>query len=382
MSGWREVTLGEVADLLVGFAFKSARFTDDDSDPRLLRGVNIGQGSLDWSRSAYWPQDDRAVYERYELADGDVVLAMDRPWIEAGLKRARIRESDLPALLVQRVTRLRGTESVQTSYLHHVLASRAFTDYIKPIVTGVTVPHISPDQIKSFGFQLPPISQQDAICGVLDAIDDLIENNRRRIALLERLAQAIYREWFVHFRYPGHENDELVDSPLGPIPAGWQVRSFLDLGTYLNGFAFKPAHWHDAGLPIVKIKELKQGVTSSTPRYHGDDIDARYLVERGDLLFSWSAYLDAYLWAWEPALLNQHACPPKSCFSLLDSLLRCFKGVADAVESDLLFAAVLRGRRKGVPRAEESGLNLGELPRSLGKLSIALLSGLHCRVRF
>ena len=58
------------------------------------------------------------------------------------------------------------------------------------------------------------------IAAVLGAIDDLIENNRRRIALLEQMAQAIYREWFVRFRYPGHEDDELVDSPLGPIPAG------------------------------------------------------------------------------------------------------------------------------------------------------------------
>ena len=166
---------------------------------------------------------------------------MDRPWIEAGLKRARIRESDLPALLVQRVTRLRGTESVQTSYLHHVLASRAFTDYIKPIVTGVTVPHISPDQIKSFGFQLPPISQQDAICGVLDAIDDLIENNRRRIALLERLAHAIYREWFVHFRYPGHADNERVDSSLGPIPAGWEVRGAGELLALDKGVSYSGA---------------------------------------------------------------------------------------------------------------------------------------------
>ena len=189
---------------------------------------------------------------------------MDRPWIEAGLKRARIRESDLPALLVQRVTRLRGTESVQTSYLHHVLASRAFTDYIKPIVTGVTVPHISPDQIKSFGFQLPPISQQDAICGVLDAIDDLIENNRRRIALLERLAQAIYREWFVHFRYPGHENDELVDSPLGPIPAGWaacRTSQLIESGTLEigDGYRAKNSEFSEAGVPFVRVGNVQGG---------------------------------------------------------------------------------------------------------------------------
>ena len=306
MSEWRDVTLGEVADLLVGFAFKSARFTDDESDPRLLRGVNIGQGSLDWSRCARWPQSDRAAYQRYELSDGDVVLAMDRPWIEAGLKRARIRSSDLPALLVQRVTRMRGTELARTSFIHHLVGSRRFSDYIKPIVTGVNVPHISPDQIKAFSFRLPAVRTQDAICSVLDAIENLSENNRRRIALLERMAQAIYREWFMHVRYPGHEDDELVDSPLGPIPVGWQTSTFSELGNYLNGFAFNPAHWGYVGLPIVKIKELKQGVTPSTRRYSGDDIGPKYRIDTGDLLFSWSAHLDAYLWSGGPALLNQH----------------------------------------------------------------------------
>jgi type I restriction enzyme, S subunit len=223
VSDWEDVSLGDVADALVGFAFKSSRFSDDPSDVRLVRGVNVGQGFLDWSRTAYWSAEDCERYARYELADGDVVLAMDRPWIEAGLKRARIRNGALPALLVQRVMRLRGTKRVRTSFLHHLLASQAFSNYIKPIVTGVNVPHISPAQIAAFRFRLPSSSEQDAICSVLDALEEHIENNGVRVALLEQMAQAIYREWFLHFRYPGHEDEELVDSPLGPIPAGWEV---------------------------------------------------------------------------------------------------------------------------------------------------------------
>jgi type I restriction enzyme S subunit len=77
---------------------------------------------------------------------------------------------------------------------------------------------------------IPEISSQRRVAAVLDSIDDLIENNRRRIALLEQLAQAIYREWFVHFRYPGHEDDEVVDSPLGSLPAGWWHTPLGDLG--------------------------------------------------------------------------------------------------------------------------------------------------------
>lgn len=156
MSGWRHTTLGEAADLLVGYAFRSADFTSDPQDIRLLRGVNIGQGDLDWNRSAFWPRD-HADGSRYCLAAGDVVLAMDRPWIEAGLKRARVRQGDLPALLVQRVTRLRGTPEVRTSFLHHLLATEHFSRYLQAVVTGATVPHISQSQIEAFAFLAPPL---------------------------------------------------------------------------------------------------------------------------------------------------------------------------------------------------------------------------------
>lgn len=227
MTEWRETTLGDAADLLVGYAFKSAEFSEDAGDVRLLRGVNIGQGDLDWGRSAYWPTAE-AEGSMYHLEAGDVVLAMDRPWIDAGLKRSRVRQEDLPALLVQRVTRLRGAAEARTSFIHHLIASEGFSRYIQSIVTGATVPHISQSTIAAFRFRLPPLDYQDRLCQVLDAIEDLIENNRRRIELLEQMAHAIYREWFVRFRYPGHEDTAVVDSPLGPIPEDWEVQPLGD----------------------------------------------------------------------------------------------------------------------------------------------------------
>lgn len=305
MTEWHQTTLGTTVDTLVGFAFKSADFSNDSGDIRLLRGVNIGQGSLDWERCAYWPPD-AVPNPKYWLQEGDVVLAMDRPWIGAGLKRARVRSSDLPALLVQRVTRLRGTDAVRTSFVHHLIASETFSRYLQGIVTGATVPHISESQIRAFRFSLPSVQEQDQICGILDALDELIENNRRRIALLEQVAQAIYQEWFIHFRFPGHGTVPLVDSPVGPIPEGWEVKPFAEVASFVNGFAFKPAHWGVLGRPIIKIKQLKDGVTWDTPRCPENEIDEKYWVQAGDLLFSWSADLGVYRWSGEPGLLNQH----------------------------------------------------------------------------
>ena len=174
------------------------------------------------------------------------------------------------------------------------------------LVSSAAVPGINRNHLHPLQVQVPDRALQSSIAKTLGVFDDLIENNRRRIEILEEMARLLYREWFVHFRFPGHEDVELVDSDLGPIPEGWEIRSFAELADFVNGFAFKPEHWLDQGLPIVKIKELKNGVTRDTPRYHGPDVSKKYYVGDGSVLFSWSADLKAYVWASGPALLNQH----------------------------------------------------------------------------
>ncbi|HZS59847.1 MAG TPA: restriction endonuclease subunit S, partial [Gemmatimonadaceae bacterium] len=92
---------------------------------------------------------------------------------------------------------------------------------ISGFITGAAQPKLSQANLLRIPLLLPELDEQRRIAAILDALDDLIENNRQRIALLEQMAQAIYREWFVHFRYLGYEDDTLVDSALGPIPDGW-----------------------------------------------------------------------------------------------------------------------------------------------------------------
>lgn len=170
---------------------------------------------------------------------------------------------------------------------------------------GAAQPFIGLGDARQMLVPLPPLPTQHKIAAILSAYDDLIGNTNRRVKLLEETAQRIYRESFIDFRYPGHENVPLVDSELGPIPAGWTVCPFAALGKYVNGYPFKPDDWGIEGLPIIKIRELKNGVTDDTPRY-GADLGERYAIRDGDLLFSWSADLDAYLWTGGSGWLNQH----------------------------------------------------------------------------
>lgn len=160
--------------------------------------------------------------------------------------------------------------------------------------------------LSDFECEFPPLPTQKRIAGILSAYDDLIENCQRRISILEKMARGLYREWFVHFRFPGHEGHPRVNSPLGEIPEGWEVRAFSAIAHYINGYAFKPRDWSADGLPIIKIKELKAGITSDTPRNSGEGIPEKYRISDGCVLFSWSADLDTYLWMGGQGLLNQH----------------------------------------------------------------------------
>ncbi len=100
---------------------------------------------------------------------------------------------------------------------------------IKPFVTGAAQPKLSQGNLRLIEIPLPPLPIQQRIAGILSAYDELIENSQRRIKLLEAMARALYREWFVHFRFPGHENHPRVPSPLGEIPQGWEVRTVEEI---------------------------------------------------------------------------------------------------------------------------------------------------------
>jgi type I restriction enzyme, S subunit len=252
--GSRQVKLKDCVDLLSGFAFKSQQFTDDPDDVALVKGENVSQGRVLWDISKRWPLADWDKFEKFQLTVGDVIIAMDRPWVPAGLKWCFIRDHDTKALLVQRCCRLRANPSLMDqTFLRCVVGGPGFESYIKPITTGVNIPHISGKQILDYTFNLPNLPTQRKIAGILSAYDDLIENNLRRIKILEQMAQSLYREWFVHFRFPGHESATFKDSELGRIPEGWEVKKLGQVAKIVMGLSPKGDTYNDQGdgMPLV-----------------------------------------------------------------------------------------------------------------------------------
>jgi len=258
---WPKVKLADCVDLLAGFAFKSDQYTSSPDDIALVKGENVSQGRILWDIAKRWPASDWQRLEKYQLQPGDVVVAMDRPWIPAGLKWAFIRKGDPAALLVQRCSRLRASNgNLDQDFLRFVIGGPGFENYVRPITTGVNVPHISGTQILGFEFELPPLPLQRRIAAILSAYDDLVENCQRRIRILEEMARSLYREWFVDFRFPGHKDHPRVPSPLGEIPEGWEVRRVDEALDFRSGKPIKKSCRQGGVIPVYGAN----GVIGST----------------------------------------------------------------------------------------------------------------------
>ena len=197
---------------------------------------------------------------------------------------------------------LKHFQDIDPIFLYYWIKSENGYNALYNIAIGSAQKALTIAAIKGYEIPLPPLQTQHRIANILSRYDSLIENYQKQIKLLEEAAQRLYKEWFVDLRFPGHENTNIVDG----VPEGWEKKSIGEIGEYLNGFAFKPSDWQDLGKPIIKIKEMGNGVTNETPRNSGERVPAKYLIKAGDLLFSWSATLMVIIWSGEEGWLNQH----------------------------------------------------------------------------
>lgn len=177
---WEVTKLGRVINLLTGFPFKSDGFSQSDSDMKLLRGINIVPGGIRWESVVHWPQEQLREFEGYSLHCGDIVLGMDRPIISTGVRVARIESDDVPSLLLQRVARIRPRRQVSGEHVMRLLNSSGFREYLEPIFTGISVPHLSPEQIRGFPIAIPPIGEQAAISAHIDQVSAQVDATTHR----------------------------------------------------------------------------------------------------------------------------------------------------------------------------------------------------------
>ena len=187
---------------------------------------------------------------------------------------------------------------------------------------GAGVPTLNRNHLDSLEVAVPPIPVQQRIAGVLSAYDELIENSQRRIKILESMARALYREWFVHFRFPGHENHPRIASPLGEIPQGWEVKKLGELVEFKSGFAFKSGAFTAGGeFRLVTIKNVQDGAFNPFSDSRMDQVPDRVpeycILENGDILLSLTGNVGRVCLVYDgPFLLNQRVAkmvPVEAC---------------------------------------------------------------------
>jgi type I restriction enzyme S subunit len=236
-------------------------------------------GMLVNDKVAWIDEETHQLLRRSQIQPGDILFS-----IAGAIGRTLLIESPFgPANTNQALAIVRPLdEFVSRKYLYYYLRSSVFQVYALGRVVQTAQANVSLGILSAAPVRLPPRSTQDRVASILSAYDELIENNTRRIAILEEMAQAIYREWFVNFRFPGHEQVEMVEQ--GPVPAGWEMRVLGDLAEEIRR-SVAPEEL-DPDMPYVGLEHLPRRSIALAEWGRAADVQSTKLsFRKGEILF-------------------------------------------------------------------------------------------------
>jgi len=357
-SEWNIVSLGEAAEIFTGFAFKGDCYLPPNSGVRVVRGDNVTEHHLRWGeKEKCWAAVTKDL-EPYLLTAGDIVIGMDGS--KVGKNFAAVTNADGKCLLAQRVARARARISFDQSFLRYSICNRNFTHYVKKIHTGTSIPHISKGQIEQFQIFSPPLEAQRDIGLFLSKLDDRIQILRETNTLLEKIAQTIFKSWFVDFdpvrakqegRIPEGMDEETAalfpdsfeESELGMVPRGWKLTPFGQLLSSAIGGDWgsdEPNSKDDTKVAIIRgtdIPDLRAGSKSRIPiRYTSQKKLSNRKLKDGDIVLEVSG--------------GSKGQPTGRSIYLTDSMLQQFDCPAEPAS----FCRLLR------PKSNDVGVLLGQ----------------------
>jgi type I restriction enzyme S subunit len=317
---WETVELGEVAAVRSGYAFKSSDWKE--SGIPVVKIANVKGGRLDMAGSSFVAEATAAKSGDFQLSTGDILIAMTGYIGEV----ARVRRSDLPCVLNQRVGKfsVRDKNRLDPDFLYTFLAWTETRQFIEALGYGSAQPNVSPSLIHKVELPLPPLAEQKAIAAVLGALDDKIELNRRMNVKLEEMARALFQSWFVDFdpvraKLDGREPVGLDsgtaalfpatfdETKTGHVPHGWRLGSIYEIANVIYGAPFASSRFNSEklGKPLVRIRDLP----NESPAVFTTEVHPKgYLLHPGDIAVGMDGEFRAYLWAGVESWLNQRVC--------------------------------------------------------------------------
>lgn len=209
--------------------------------------------------------------------------------------------------LAPNICKITAKNNIVTPYfLYSYIRSREFYKQMSNHMVGSSQPTIPMKTIRQLKIPLPSVDKQKRISSIISAIDDKIALNQQINDNLEQQAQAIFKSWFVDFE--PFKDEDFIESELGQIPKDWQISNLTDIADYLNGLAmqkFRPTD-NEVGIPVMKIKELRQGICDNNSELCSPNIKNEYIIHDGDVIFSWSGSILVDIWCGGICGLNQH----------------------------------------------------------------------------
>lgn len=290
-SEWKETTLEDCTSLLGDGLHGTPQYTQN-GEYAFVNGNNLVNGRIIIKSDT--KRVNRTQFEKYkkELCDRTIMVSINGTLGNVALYNGE------KIILGKSACYFNVLESVDKDFIRYVVSSPSFRTYLETNATGTTIKNISLKQMRDYSFYIPGYETQKRISGILRFIDDRISLNTAINENLESQAQEIFKSWFVDFE------------PFGGVkPEEWTEKSVYDLAEYINGAAFKKNEYSTKGIPIIKIAELKNGITDST-QYCCIEKDEKYYFDNKAILFSWSGNpetsIDTFLWYRGKAILNQH----------------------------------------------------------------------------
>ena len=221
---WTKQPLNKVADLCLGKMLDEKK--NKGQPLPYLANINVRWGTFDLDNLREMRFEENEL-ERYGLKYGDIVMCEGG---EPG--RCAIWKEAMPGMMIQKaIHRIRPHENLDFRYLYYDFLHKGRTGEFASMFTGATIKHLPGQNLAKIEIAIPPLDIQRRIADILSAYDDLIENNRRRIDLLEQSARMLYKEWFVTLRFPGHEHVKVKDG----VPQGWEKKLIGDVCQTIGG---------------------------------------------------------------------------------------------------------------------------------------------------
>ncbi|MCP9016589.1 restriction endonuclease subunit S [Streptococcus sp. CF8-6] len=345
MSEWKRYKLGELLRVKHGWAFKGEFFSDTGVQSILTPGNFYESGGFkaNPSKDRFYSGD---YPKEYLCSKGDLVVAMTEQ--AAGLLGSTaIVPEDNRYLHNQRIGLISCNESLNKDFAYYLFMTQSVRQQISRSASGTKVKHTSPEKIYDVQVDIPKIQTQKNIAIFLSILDKKIQINNQINQELEAMAKTLYDYWFVQFDFPDQNGKpykssggKMVYNPelKREIPEGWGVDSLWNIANFYNGLAmqkYRPDTNEDDYLPVIKIREMMNDFSKDTEKARLD-IPTEAVVERGDILFSWSATLEVIIWGKERGALNQHifkvtsdTYPKSFIYFELKSYLKVFKAIAE-----------------------------------------------------